>query len=80
MTSQWTTSLHGWTIVNFHVLFAGSVLLRLAAAVLATRVREPASQGTRVVVRELIVAGRLRVFRRLRRTDTPDAANRRKAA
>jgi hypothetical protein len=39
-TSSWRLGWHGVTLTNFHALFALSVLLRIAAAFLATRLRE----------------------------------------
>jgi MFS family permease len=60
-TDGWSLWLAGTKYVNFHVLFAASMMLRLASAVLATRVREPASAPARVVAVELLVATRLRV-------------------
>jgi MFS family permease len=60
-SSDWSWSAGGTKYVNFHVLFAVSMVLRMAAAVLATRVSEPASTSTRVVAGELLFAARLRV-------------------
>jgi predicted MFS family arabinose efflux permease len=60
-TENWSLDLYGWRCVNFHLLFAISVVLRLMAVVLATWVREPSSSGTRYVVMELVTATRLRV-------------------
>ena len=51
----------GTTYVNFHVLFAVSLVLRLASAGLATRISEPASARARAVAGELLVAARLRM-------------------
>jgi MFS family permease len=56
----WSLSIGGSTYVNFHVLFALSLVLRLASAVLATRVREPESAGALFVAGELLAATRVR--------------------
>ena len=50
-------------VVNFHVLFAISMVLRLVAVVLATQVCEPSSAAARVVAGELLLATRMRVER-----------------
>ena len=60
-SSDWSWTFRGVDYVNFHVLFAISMVLRLMCAVLATRVREPSSTATRVVASELLLATRLRV-------------------
>ena len=60
-SSQWSWTIGDVKYVNFHVLFAVSMVLRMAAALLATLVREPASTSTRVVAGELLFAARLRV-------------------
>ncbi|MEX2111562.1 MAG: MFS transporter [Pirellulales bacterium] len=60
-SGDWSWTANGTQYVNFHVLFAVSMILRMAAAVLATLVREPASTSTRVVAGELLFAARLRV-------------------
>ena len=57
----WSWTLEGTEYVNFHVLFAVSMVLRLAAAVLATQIREPSSTGARIVAGELLMATRIRV-------------------
>ena len=41
MTSEWSWTAFGTRYVNFHVLFAASLLLRLISAGLATRVARP---------------------------------------
>ncbi len=61
MTSEWSWTAFGTRYVNFHVLFAASLLLRLISAGLATRVREASSAGANVVAIELLVAARLRL-------------------
>ena len=60
-SDQWSLNLGGMHLVNFHVLFAVSVVLRLVAAVIARRVREPQSSGAREVVRELARGTRVRL-------------------
>jgi len=50
-------------LVGYHVLFATSLVLRLAAIVLALRVREPHAHGTRTVLTQLIGATPLRMIR-----------------
>lgn len=62
VSDAWSLDLAGMHLVNFHVLFAVSVVLRLLAAALAFRVREPSSSGTREVVRELAHATRMRLL------------------
>ncbi len=61
LTDGWSWTFRGMEFANFHVLFALSLLLRLAAAVLATALREPNSTGTRVVAGELLWATRLKI-------------------
>lgn len=60
-TADWSWVFHGTQYVNFHVLFAASMVLRLVSAVLATLVCEPSSAHARVVAGELLLATRLRV-------------------
>jgi MFS-type transporter involved in bile tolerance (Atg22 family) len=60
-TDDWSWTFRGAQYVNFHVLFAASMLLRLASAVLATWIREPSSAGARAVAGELWIATRVRV-------------------
>ena len=57
----WSWTWAGATYVNFHLLFAASMLLRLTSAALATRIREPSSASTRVVAAEVLLATRLRI-------------------
>ena len=58
---DWSWTLHGTTYVNFHVLFAVSMICRLIAAVLATQIREPSSATARHVAIEIWIATRVRV-------------------
>jgi MFS family permease len=60
-TDDWSWTIRGTAYVNFHVLFAVSMVLRLISAVLATQISEPNSAGTRVVAGQLLLAARLRV-------------------
>jgi hypothetical protein len=60
-TEDWSWTFHGTRYVNFHVLFAVSMVLRLVSAVLATQIREPSSAAARVVAVQLLLATRLRV-------------------
>jgi hypothetical protein len=60
-SDDWSCVVAGVHYVNFHVLFAISMVLRLASAVLATRIREPTSAGARQVAAELFLATRMRV-------------------
>jgi Na+-transporting methylmalonyl-CoA/oxaloacetate decarboxylase gamma subunit len=53
----------GSAFVNFHLLFLVSLILRLIAAVLARRIREPKSQRTVHVVVQLIGVTPFRVLR-----------------
>lgn len=46
-----TLPILGWTFVDFHVLFATSLVLRLIAIPLALRVREPGSRSIRATIR-----------------------------
>ncbi|MBI3836914.1 MAG: MFS transporter [Planctomycetia bacterium] len=62
-SADWSWTFGSTRFVNFHLLFAISMVLRLASAVLATQVREPSSTGARVVASELLLATRLRVHR-----------------
>lgn len=48
---SWEWQGHHW--VNFHVLFAVSICLRLASIALALRIHEPASVGVRAAAREI---------------------------
>lgn len=73
-TSSWSYDLGGMRLVNFHLLFAVSVLLRLWGVALATQICEPSSAATKQFVLELVVASRTR-FRRIRRTATFGRAN-----
>ncbi len=60
-SDDWSWTIHDTRYVNFHVLFAASMVLRLISAVLATQVREPSSTGARAVAGELLVATRQRL-------------------
>lgn len=60
-SSDWTWNWHGTTYVNFHVLFAASMVLRLVSAALATLISEPSSASTAVVAGEVLMATRLRI-------------------
>jgi MFS family permease len=57
----WSFEFAGTQYVNFHVMFAVSCVLRLASGVLATRIREPSSRGTREVATHLIIVTRIRM-------------------
>src|SRR5690606_22546061 len=59
----WYREFLGTQVINYHVLFAVSTVLRLTAAVLALRVRETASLGTRHVLAEVVsgTARRIRI-------------------
>jgi hypothetical protein len=60
-TDGWSVVLGGTRYVNFHVMFAVSMVLRLASAVLATLVHEPKSASARAVAVELLSATLTRV-------------------
>ncbi len=60
-SDHWSWAAGGSVYVNFHVLFAISMVLRLVSAVLATQIREPSSAGAGVVAAELLLATRVRV-------------------
>ena len=66
LSSEWTFSWQGLHIVNYHLVFAASLLLRLVSAVLARSVQEPSSPATREMVAEIFGATHLR-FRRSKR-------------
>ena len=59
-SEAWSWTWGETVYVNFHVLFAGSLVLRLISAGLATLISEPQSAGARVVVDDLLVATRVR--------------------
>jgi MFS family permease len=59
MTIQW----RGVVLNNYQILFVASILLRIAAVVLAVKVLEPSSTGTREVVLSFARATRERVSR-----------------
>lgn len=61
--SGWSMTVSGWTFVGFHLLFAASLVLRLACIGLAMRVHEPESAGTRYVASQLIGATPMRFLR-----------------
>ncbi|MEX2287651.1 MAG: MFS transporter [Planctomycetaceae bacterium] len=63
MTSDWSYLWGSTVVTNLHIAFAVSLVLRLAAAVLARRVREPKSQHTIDVVVRLIGVAPIRVMR-----------------
>jgi MFS family permease len=57
----WSFQLGPFSIIHFHLLFGLSVVMRLAGALLATRVSEPQSVGPREVLGQLVVGARLRM-------------------
>lgn len=59
-TGDWSWTFQGTTYVNFHVLFAISMVMRLASAALATLIREPQSASTTLVITEVLLATRVR--------------------
>ena len=59
LSNGWRWSWHGIELVNFEVLFAVSVVLRLSVIALAIRIREPESHGVRGAVRELSEEARM---------------------
>jgi hypothetical protein len=63
VSDGWSHPMLGMRWTNFHVLFAASIALRLAAIFLAFRLHEPASTGTREVVLSFTVAAQQRVRR-----------------
>lgn len=60
---DWAWTWQGTTYINFHAVFAASLVLRLVAAVLARSLHEPASHGTRQVIAELVNGTPLRRLR-----------------
>jgi len=65
-----------WEMNGFHLLFISSLVLRLASVFVARQVRELDSQGTRVVVTQLIGATPMRMLRfpvGLYRSTVPEA-------
>ena len=61
LTDHWSLEVFGTRYVNFHVMFAISIVLRLAAAKVAQSVRERNSSGARTVIRELVMVTRVRL-------------------
>ncbi len=57
----WSWVAGGTTYVNFHALFAVSLVLRLASAALAMQISEPDSAGASEVAGHLLVAARVRM-------------------
>lgn len=53
-TDTWSAELLGVRVVNYHLVFLVSLLLRGAAVALARRVHEPGSRGATGVVRHLV--------------------------
>lgn len=62
VSENWQMTIGGWTVVNFHVAFAVSLVSRLIAAVLAFGVREPSSKSTSHVLGQLIGVTPVRVL------------------
>lgn len=62
-TETWSLEWGGMTAVNFHLLFAVSLVLRLLSAVLARRISEPESFDTVQVFTELVGVTPLRMLR-----------------
>jgi MFS family permease len=60
-SEDWSWTIEGTRYVNFHVLFAASLVLRLVSAALATRIHEPTSANTAAVAGELLWTARLRL-------------------
>lgn len=58
---DWNWTFRGTSYVNFHVLFAASMVLRLVSAALATFIREPSSATATAVATEVLWATRLRI-------------------
>lgn len=63
-SKAWHAEWLGMEVVNYHILFALSTVLRFAAAAAAIRVREPASHGTRHVLKAILTATRSRYLAR----------------
>ena len=55
-----SVSFWGRTWINYHVIFAGCALLRMATQILAARIHEPGAVRTRVLVRSLLDESPLR--------------------
>src|SRR5205085_6301523 len=60
-TKAWSLNVAGLHIVNFHVLFTISVVLRAYAGLLARTIREPKSRSARYVIEQIVLAARMRV-------------------
>jgi hypothetical protein len=60
---DWSTSLGGWKITGFHVLFTTSLLLRFVSAGMVKMIKEPQTKTTMHVVTTLIGATPFRVLR-----------------
>ncbi|QDU09694.1 MFS transporter [Gimesia aquarii] len=63
ITSGWSIALGEIEINHFHIIFAISLVLRLAAAVFARTIREPESHWTVQIVVQLVGVTPLRILR-----------------
>ena len=61
--TEMSTTILGQHLTSYRLLFAVSILLRLASVLLVIRIREPDSHGTRHVFSQLIGATPLRLIR-----------------
>ncbi|MEZ6128477.1 MAG: MFS transporter [Planctomycetaceae bacterium] len=61
--TDFQTTVFSLHLTSFRLLFAISILLRLASVLLVVRIREPEAHGTRIVVSQLIGASPLRLVR-----------------
>lgn len=63
LTSAWSVTIGGLVWGGFHVIFAASLVFRLAAIGLARRIHEPKAGGTRFVALQMVGATPLRFVR-----------------
>jgi MFS family permease len=53
-SDAWSWDWHGYHVVNFHAMFAVSIVLRLAAIAIAVRIQEPSSAAVRVLAQAVL--------------------------
>ena len=63
LSAGWNMSFGGSDFTNFHIIFAASLIMRLAAAFFARTIREPNSHWTAQVVVQLVGVTPLRILR-----------------
>jgi Major Facilitator Superfamily len=53
-SDAWSWEWHGFRMVNFHVMFAVSIVLRVTAIAVAVRIHEPSSAGARRLAKQVL--------------------------